>query len=111
MPEFEVRDINDELIDTVSMPEKIPARIGNRIEKKLDITIGVKNGEAEFESNVSDFLEIKRSLTDKMIDKYAEEIDVDEISKESYDEIGEHYWKQMQDFMGKKKGLINSKEE
>lgn len=111
MPEFKVKDINDDLIDTVSMPEKIPARIGNKVEKKLDITIGVKDGEAEFESNVKDFLEIKRFLTNSMIDKYAEELDVDEISKESYDEIGEHYWKQMQDFMGKKKDLIPSKEE
>ncbi len=103
MPEFKLKDVNNDLIKKINLPQKIPARIGNKIEKKLDIEINVKGEKAEYSINSSKLMDVKEYMVDAMLDKYTEEIDLDELNKESYDKIAEYYWNELQSFMNKKK--------
>lgn len=119
--EFEIKSVwkNDmgepTRIDTIELPDELPASVGEKAERKLNANIDMspqannsRDGSMKMNANVkvtsAQFFEVKAYIVKAMLNKYTEKSwNFDEISKESMNDIARYYYNQLRMVADKKK--------
>jgi len=97
MVEFDV-DLVEGGNETVKLPEYLPTRVGMKARSKLQIGLegDQKKANIEMENALEKADDAMYFIVNEMMDKGDTDLDVDDIAYHSFQEIGEHYWTQVQ---------------
>lgn len=76
----------------------VPTKTGMDARAKLNVNVDAKGQSAnvEMENALKKADNAKRFLVEEMLEKSGCEIDIDELSFESFEEIARYYWSQIQ---------------
>jgi len=97
----------DHMEETLILEDKVPAKIGRKTRMKINAEAeGNENEEGEIEEEyvikdaVSTIEKVKMYLVDQMLQYSNADVDINDLTLNSYDEVASLYWPQIQ---GKKK--------
>jgi len=97
----------DHMEETLILEDKVPAKIGRKTRMKINAEAeGNENEEGEIEEEyvikdaVSTIEKVKMYLVDQMLQYSNVDVDINDLTLNSYDEVASLYWPQIQ---GKKK--------
>lgn len=97
MVKFDVKMVDGEEKE-VKLMDYLPARTGMKARSKLGVGIQTdgKEADVEMENALEKADSALEFIVEEMISKSGADIDVDRLSYESFQAIGQHYWKQVQ---------------
>jgi len=109
--EFEVElneknENGDHIRETLLLEDKVPARVGRKTRMKINADAEGKDGDDGVEEEyvikdaVSTIEKVKMYLVDQMLQYSNVDIDINDLTLNSYDKLANEYWPQIQ---GKKK--------
>lgn len=89
---------------TVRLLDHVPTRVGIKTRSKMDVSASGEGKQVKYEMDnpQTKFEEAKQYLVEQMIEKSpGANLDLDDISYESFNEVAQHYWSQVQGERGK----------
>jgi len=97
MVKFEVETVQGESKE-IQLMDYLPTRVGVKARSKLQVGMQTdgKKADVEMENALEKADNALMYIVEEMLDKSGEDIDLDDLAYESFQEIGQHYWSQVQ---------------
>jgi len=102
----EKNENDDHIQEHIILEDKVPARVGRKTRMKINADAEGQEGEDGVREEyvikdaVSTIEKVKMYLVDQMLQYSKSDIDINDLTLESYDKLANEYWPQIQ---GKKK--------
>jgi len=97
MVKFEVKKVDGEE-ETVKLMDYLPARTGMKARSKLGVGLETdgKKADVEMENALERADDALEFIVTEMLSKGDTELEVDDLSYESFQSVAQYYWKQVQ---------------
>jgi hypothetical protein len=97
MVKFTVETVEGESKE-VKLMDYLPTRVGVKARSKLQVGMQTdgKKADVEMENALEKADNALLYIVEEMLDKSGEDVDIDSLAYESFQEIGQYYWKQVQ---------------
>lgn len=97
MVQFTVETVEGESKD-VKLMDYLPTRVGVKARSKLQVGMQTdgKKADVEMDNALEKADDALMYIVTEMLDRSDSDIDMDSLAYESFQEIGQHYWKQIQ---------------